>query len=55
MQDSVRDLASSSAANPTGKRNGNYKHGRFTNEAIAMRRRIRAWVRQMEEIAETVE
>ena len=32
---------------PKGKRNGNYRHGCFTNEAIAMRRQLRAWVRQI--------
>ena len=40
---------------PKGERNGAYKHGRFTNEAIAMRQQIRAWVREMEQIAEAVE
>ena len=40
---------------PKGERNGNYKHGRFTNEAIAWRRGLRVWVREMEEIAEAVE
>ena len=40
---------------PKGERNGNYKHGRFTNDAIAMRRQLRAWVKEMEEVAEAVE
>jgi len=40
---------------PKCERNGAYKHGRFTNEAIAMRQQIRAWVREMEQIAEAVE
>ncbi len=32
---------------PKGERNGNYKHGHFTHEAIAMRRQIRALIAQM--------
>ena len=40
---------------PKGERNGNYKHGRFTNEAIAQRRGLRAWIRQMARLAEAVE
>ncbi len=40
---------------PLGKRNGNYRHGRFTNEAIAIRRELRAWVRQMNANAKAIE
>ena len=40
---------------PNGAVNGNYRHGRFTNEAVALRRESRAWIRQMEQIAEAVE
>jgi ribosomal protein L32 len=32
---------------PRGRRNGNYKHGRWTRESIEMRRAIRAKVRQI--------
>ncbi len=32
---------------PKGKRNGNYKHGHFTKEAVEFRREIRALVAQM--------
>jgi hypothetical protein len=37
---------------PTGERNGNYKHGRFTHEAIETRRQIRALVAEMLAMAE---
>lgn len=30
---------------PAGARNGNYRHGEYTREAIAERRLLRAWVR----------
>jgi hypothetical protein len=30
---------------PTGKRNGNYKHGLFTAEAVQMRRTVSALVK----------
>jgi glucans biosynthesis protein len=32
---------------PKGERNGNYKHGQFTLEAIELRRQIRALIAQM--------
>jgi hypothetical protein len=32
---------------PKGERNGNYKHGHFTQEAIELRRQIRALIAQM--------
>ena len=32
---------------PKGERNGNYKHGYFTQEAVEFRRQIRALVAQM--------
>jgi glucans biosynthesis protein len=32
---------------PKGERNGNYKHGHFTREAVELRRQIRALVAQM--------
>lgn len=31
---------------PPGKRNGNYRHGRYTREAIALRREISALLRE---------
>jgi hypothetical protein len=37
----------SSLGAPTGERNGNYKHGRFTREAIEAQRQIRALIAQM--------
>src|SRR4051794_6567498 len=40
---------------PKGKRNGNYRHGRFTNDAIAGRRKLGAWLRVMKKIVEEVE
>jgi hypothetical protein len=32
---------------PTGERNGNYKHGRFTREAIEARRQLRTLITQL--------
>lgn len=32
---------------PKGERNGKYKHGHFTQEAIELRRQIRALIAQM--------
>ena len=29
---------------PSGRDNGNYRHGRYTREAIAERRRVRTWL-----------
>ena len=40
---------------PKGEHNGNYRHGRFTNEAIARRRELGIWLRVMKKIAEEVE
>src|SRR5215207_5238265 len=40
---------------PKGERNGNYKGGRFTCEAIARRRALSAWVRQMSKLVDEVE
>ena len=40
---------------PKGEHNGNYRHGRFTNEAIARRRGLGIWLRVMKKIAEEVE
>jgi hypothetical protein len=36
---------------PRGQANGSYKTGHYTKEAIALRRQIRAWVRQMSAFA----
>lgn len=38
---------------PEGERNGGYRHGRFTNEAIEQRRELNAWIRAMRKVAET--
>jgi hypothetical protein len=36
---------------PRGERNGNYKHGSFTKEAIAERRELSAWAKAMRKLA----
>src|SRR5690348_10171879 len=35
---------------PSGERNGNYRHGLYTAEAIAERKAIRAWLRSIRKI-----
>ena len=39
---------------PIGKANGNYRNGRFTSEAIEMRRQLAAWIREMNHVAKDV-
>ena len=39
---------------PKGERNGNYKHGHFTQEAIELRRQVRAFIAQMLALMEEV-
>jgi hypothetical protein len=39
---------------PRGERNGSYKHGRFTTEAIEQRRGLNALIRMLKEAAEQV-
>jgi hypothetical protein len=39
---------------PKGERNGNYRHGRFTNEAIESRRMLNALIRELRRAAEQV-
>lgn len=39
---------------PRGERNGSYRHGRFTCEAIERRRELNAWIRVMGKMAEEV-
>ena len=39
---------------PSGERNGNYKHGRFTAEAIESRRGLNALIRELRRAAEQV-
>ena len=39
---------------PKGKANGMYRHGRYTNEAIAERRELSAWIRTMRQVAKDV-
>jgi hypothetical protein len=39
---------------PRGKANGNYRHGRFTGEAIRERRQLNAWIRMVAETAQKV-
>ncbi len=45
----------SSPGAPKGKANGNYKHGRFTCEAIAQRRQLNALIRQMAQFTQELE
>jgi len=40
---------------PKGKANGNYRHGRFTNDAVQRRRAMKAWLRSVQEFAAEVE
>ncbi|MFK5600652.1 HGGxSTG domain-containing protein [Methylobacterium sp. HMF5984] len=44
----------SSPGAPKGKANGMYRHGRYTNEALAERRELSAWIRAMQRSAEEV-
>ena len=39
---------------PSGERNGNYKHGRFTTEAIESRRVLNALIRELRRAAEQI-
>jgi poly(3-hydroxybutyrate) depolymerase len=39
---------------PKGTANGNWQHGRFTNDAIARRRDLNAWIRAMGRIAREI-
>jgi hypothetical protein len=39
---------------PTGEANGNYRHGGFTCEAIAERRQLAAWIKEMGQLAQEV-
>ena len=39
---------------PRGEHNGNYKHGRFTIEAIENRRTLNALIRELRRAAEQV-
>jgi hypothetical protein len=39
---------------PRGPGNGNYRHGRFTCEAIEARRQLSAWIRMLAEEAQQV-
>lgn len=39
---------------PKGERNGMYRHGHYTNEALAERREVRAWIRTMQQVAEEI-
>jgi hypothetical protein len=44
-----------SPGGPRGKANGNYKHGSFTAEAIALRQHMRIWIQDMGALAKAVE
>ncbi|MDN3575016.1 HGGxSTG domain-containing protein [Methylobacterium longum] len=44
----------SSPGAPKGQANGMFKHGRFTNEAIARRRNLNAWISAMRRMAEEI-
>jgi hypothetical protein len=39
---------------PRGERNGNYRDGRFTCEAVAERRELAAWVKAMAQFAQQI-
>jgi hypothetical protein len=39
---------------PTGPRNGNYKHGRYSADAVASRRWLREQVRQVRALTRTL-
>ena len=39
---------------PKGRRNGNYKHGRYTAEAIASRRWVRQFTRDVKALTKTL-
>jgi hypothetical protein len=39
---------------PKGARNGNYRHGRFTCEAIAQKQEMSAWIKAMARFAKQV-
>ena len=40
---------------PKGARNGNYRTGRFTNDAIASRRELNGLIRSLRALAEAIE
>lgn len=44
----------SSPGAPKDKANGMFKHGRYSNEALAERRELSAWIRMVRQIAEGV-
>jgi hypothetical protein len=44
----------SSPGAPKGQANGNFRHGRFTFEAIAERRQLSVWIRMMGRVAKEV-
>ena len=39
---------------PKGEANGMYRHGRYTNEALAERRELSAWIRTIRQVVENV-
>ncbi|WP_336491070.1 HGGxSTG domain-containing protein [Methylobacterium nigriterrae] len=39
---------------PKGERNGMYRHGGYTNEAVELRRELNEWVRLRRQFAEEV-
>ena len=39
---------------PKGRKNGNYRHGEFTGEAMAERRQFSAWIRMMGRLIQDV-
>lgn len=42
----------SSPGAPKGSANGMYKHGRYTNEAVAERRALNQWIKMMGRLAQ---
>ena len=37
-----------------GEANGMYRHGRYTNDAMARRHELNAWIRAMRDMAEEI-
>jgi hypothetical protein len=44
----------SSPGAPKGSKNGMYRHGRYTAEAIELRRKMNTWIRVMREAAQEI-
>ncbi len=40
---------------PKGPANGNYRHGRYTREALEERRQLAAWIKEVTRFVDEVE